>query len=114
MSPRANADVKLTEQISAFSDQSMGIYGNHRIFYDLKEAGVSFNENRVARLRLAAQIKSVRGYKRPRNKVGKPAQVASNQLERRFQNDEPDHAWVTVITYIQTHDEWLYLAAVLY
>lgn len=43
----------------------------------------------------------------------KPAQVALNQLERRFQHDEPDHAWVTDITYIRTLERWLYVAAVL-
>ena len=113
MSPRAKANEKLTEQIRAFYDQSMGIYGSPRIFFDLKEAGVACSENRVARLMRAAQIKSVRGYKRPRYKVGKPAQVAPNQLERQFQHDEPDHAWVTDITYIRTHEGWLYLAVVL-
>ena len=113
MSPRAKANEKLIEQIRVFYDQSMGIYGSPRIFFDLKEAGVACSENRVARLMRAAQIKSVRGYKRPRYKVGKPAQVAPNQLERQFQHDEPDHAWVTDITYIRTHEGWLYLAAVL-
>jgi putative transposase len=103
----------LTTQIREFYDQSTGIYGSPRIFFDLKEAGVACSENRVARLMRAAQIKSVRGYKRPRYKVGKPAQVAPNQLERQFQHDEPDHAWVTDITYIRTHEGWLYLAAVL-
>jgi putative transposase len=61
----------------------------------------------------AAQIKSVRGYKRARQKVGKPAQVAPSQLGRQFQQDEPDQAWVTDITYIRTHEGWLHLAAVL-
>ena len=113
LSARAKANEKLTTQIREFYDQSMGIYGSPRIFCDLKEAGVACSENRVARLMRAAQIKSVRGYKRPRYKVGKPAQVAPNQLERQFQYDEPDHAWVTDITYIRTHEGWLYLAAVL-
>ena len=80
ISPRAKANEKLTEQIRTFYDQSMGIYGSPRIFFDLKEAGVACSKNRVARLMRAAQIKSVRGYKRPRYKVGKPAQVAPNQL----------------------------------
>ncbi len=113
LSARAKANEKLTTQIREFYEQSMGIYGSPRIFCDLKEAGVACSENRVARLMRAAQIKSVRGYKRPRYKVGKPAQVAPNQLERQFQHDEPDHAWVTDITYIRTHEGWLYLAAVL-
>ena len=113
LSPRAKANEALTVKIKEFYDQSMGIYGSPRIFCDLKEAGVACSENRVARLMRAAQIKSVRGYKRPRYKVGKPALVAPNQLQRQFQHDEPDHAWVTDITYIRTHEGWLYLAAVL-
>ena len=42
-----------------------------------------------------------------------PALVAPNQLQRQFQHDEPDHAWVTDITYNRTHEGWLYLPAVL-
>jgi len=66
LSPRAKANETLTSQIREFYDQSMGIYGSPRIFCDLKEAGVACSENRVARLMRSAQIKSVRGYKRPR------------------------------------------------
>jgi hypothetical protein len=70
LSPRAKANEKLTSQIRELYDQSMGIYGSPRIFCDLKEAGVAWSENSVARLMCAAQIKSVRGYMRPRYKVG--------------------------------------------
>ena len=111
--PRAKVNEALTLKIKEFYDQSMGIYGSPRIFCDLREAGVACGENRVARLMRAAGIKSVRGYKSPRYKVGKPALVAPNQLQRQFQYDEPDQAWVTDITYIRTHEGWLYLAAVL-
>jgi putative transposase len=45
--------------------------------------------------------------------VDKPAQVAPTQLERQFQHDEPDQAWVTDITYLRTHEGCFYLAAVL-
>jgi putative transposase len=113
LSPRAKVNEALTLKIKEFYDQSMGIYGSPRIFCDLREAGVACGENRVARLMRAAGIKSVRGYKSPRYKVGKPALVASNQLQRQFQHDEPDQAWVTDITHIRTHEGWLYLAAVL-
>ena len=63
---RAEANEKLTTQIREFYDQSMGIYGSPRIFIDLKDAGMACSENRLARLMRAAQIKSVRGYKKPR------------------------------------------------
>ena len=109
LSPRAKVNEELTLKIKEFYDQSMGIYGSPRIFCDLREAGVACGENRVARFMRAAGIKSVHGYKRPRYKVGKPALVAPNQLQRQFQHDEPDKAWVTDITYIRTHEGWLYL-----
>ena len=112
-SPRAKANEALTAKIREFYDQSMGIYGSPRIFFDLMEAGVACSENRVARLMRAAGIKSVRGYKRPRYKAGRPSLVAPNQLQRQFQHDEPDLAWVTDITYIRTYEGWLYLAVVL-
>ena len=90
----------------------MGIYGSPRIFCDLREAGVQCSENRVARLMRMAQIKSVRGYKRPRYKVSRPSQVSPNQLQRQFQQDAADQVWVTDITYIRTYEGWLYLAVV--
>lgn len=95
LSPRAKVNEELTAKIREFYDQSMGIYGSPRIFCDLREAGVACSENCVARLTPAAQIKSVRGYKRLRYKVGKPALIAPNQLQRQFQHNEPAHAWVT-------------------
>ncbi|MNV02441.1 Integrase core domain protein [compost metagenome] len=39
--------------------------------------------------------------------------VALNHLERQFDVTEPNKVWVTDITYIRTHEGWLYLAAVL-
>jgi putative transposase len=39
--------------------------------------------------------------------------VAPNQLQRQFQHNEPDLAWVTDITYIRTYEGWLYSAVVL-
>ena len=43
---------------------------------------------------------------------GKPAVVAPNHLQRQFTVAEPNHSWATDITYIRTHEGWLYLAAV--
>jgi putative transposase len=59
LSARTKANEALTAKIREFYDQSMGIYGSPRIFYDLREAGVVCSENRVAKLMRAAGIKSV-------------------------------------------------------
>jgi len=45
---------------------------------------VACGENRVARLMLAAQIKSAQGNKRPSYKGGKPAQVTANLMDRQY------------------------------
>jgi len=36
-----------------------------------------------------------------------------NRLDRQFNPIEPDQAWVTDITYIRTHEGWLYLGVVM-
>ncbi|PTU33257.1 IS3 family transposase, partial [Stenotrophobium rhamnosiphilum] len=36
-----------------------------------------------------------------------------NQLQRQFSATAPDQVWVTDITYIRTHEGWLYLAVVI-
>ena len=33
-----------------------------------------------------------------------------NRLQRQFSPDAPDERWVSDITYIRTHEGWLYLA----
>ena len=58
---------------------------------------------------LRAQI----GYRRRPGHYGKPAVVAENRLEQNFDVAAPNQAWVTDITYIRTHEGWLYLAVVL-
>ena len=42
-----------------------------------------------------------------------PSVVAPNHLNRAFKMEAPDQAWVTDITYIKTHEGWLYLAVVI-
>ena len=46
-------------------------------------------------------------------KNGKLAVVAANRLEQQFDVQVPNQVWLTDITYIRTHESWLYLAVVL-
>ena len=39
--------------------------------------------------------------------------MAPNHLQRQFDVHEPNRVWVTDITYIRTHEGWLFLSAVL-
>ena len=58
-------------------------------------------------------LKSHRGYRKPRSYTGTPAVVAANTLARQFNPNQPNQSWVTDITYIRTHERWLYLAVVI-
>jgi hypothetical protein len=42
-----------------------------------------------------------------------PDPIAPNILERDFEVALPNTAWVTDVTYVWTHEGWLYLAAIL-
>ena len=58
-------------------------------------------------------LKSQRGYRKPRANVSTPSIVARNTLDRQFNPTQPNQLWVTDITYIRTHEGWLYLAVVI-
>lgn len=112
-SDRAIVDEKLLADIQRSFANSNGIYGSPRVHRDLREAGVVCGRKRVERLMRVAKLRSVRGYKRPRYRKGKPALAAPNRLQQQFTVAKPDQAWVTDITYIRTYEGWLYLAVVL-
>lgn len=111
-SDRALEDARLLVLIRDSYNASHGIYGSPRICLDLREIGERCSENRVARIMKNHQIKAIRGYKTPKKIVGRPSLISSNQLNREFTVEHPDHFWVTDITYIRTWQGWLYLAVV--
>jgi putative transposase len=90
------------------------IYGYRKIHDDLQDLGIACGEQRVYRLMKAQGLRSQTGYKRkPRHHAGKPHVAAPNHLAQQFDVLEPNETWVTDITYIRTHEGWLYLAVVL-
>lgn len=114
LSRRAQDDARQTELIRQAWSDSGKVYGYRKLADDLRDQGEQISENRVARLASLAGILAQVGYKRrPGRYGGKPAVVASNTLERQFAVDAPDKVWVTDITYIKTHEGWLYLAVVI-
>lgn len=114
LSRRARDDARQTELIRQAWSESGKVYGYRKLADDLRDLGEQVSENRVARLASLAGILAQVGYKRqPGRHGGKPAVVASNILDRQFEVDAPDKVWVTDITYIKTHEGWLYLAVVI-
>ncbi|EIV1068252.1 IS3 family transposase [Salmonella enterica] len=111
-SQREQANQMLTEQIKQFWLESGCVYGYRKIHLDLRDTGQQCGVNRVWRLMKRAGIKAQVGYRSPRARKGEDSIVAPDRLQRQFNPDAPDERWVTDITYIRTHEGWLYLAVV--
>ncbi len=89
-------------------------YGSRRLQASLRRQGVQVGRYRVRRLMQQQGMKPV--WKRKfihttDSKHGLP--IAENILNRQFQVQQPNTAWVADITTIRTRSGWLYLAAVL-
>ncbi len=113
ISARRRKDDQLLEEIRKSFEENNQVYGSPRIHQDLKGQGIRCGLKRVARLMREKGIRAQRGYKKHRTKYGKPAVVAENLLNQDFSFNRIDEAWATDITYIRTHEGWLYLAAVM-
>lgn len=91
LSLRAHEDLRQTEMIRQAWADSGKVYGYRKLHDDLLDQGETCSENRVARLASLAGIAAQIGYKRrPGRYGGKPAVVADNTLDRRF--EVPSHA----------------------
>lgn len=113
-SEQALDDQKLALEIAAIYKASGDTYGSPRIHAELHDKGLEVSRKRVARLMRELGIRSrrKRRFKATTDSAHK-LPVADNVLDRKFEVDAPDVAWVTDITYVWTDEGWLYLAAIL-
>jgi putative transposase len=113
-SDRAKEDRRLLGHIKQSWLESGTVYGYRKVSDDLRDLGEQCGINRVHRIMRAAGLGSQTGYgKRRFKRGGIPSVVAPNHLQRQCDVTEANKVWVTDITYIRTHEGWLYLAVVL-
>jgi putative transposase len=114
-SPQQQRRRQLLEQIRRVHERSRQIYGSPRIHAELKAAGVACCENTVAMLMKSGRIRSKlrRRFVVQTTDSRHACPIAPNLLERSFQQTTPNTVWVADLTYVQTQEGWLYLAAVL-
>jgi putative transposase len=112
-SARDREDQRLLGLIKHAWLESGGVYGYRKITHDLRDLGEPCGKHRVYRLMRLEGLRAQVGYRRRTYRCGRPAVVATNQLEQNFDVEAPNQVWVTDITYIRTHEGWLYLAVVL-
>ena len=113
-SARSVSDAALTERIREVHKTSRQTYGSPRVHAELRAQGESVCLNRIARLMRRNDI-SARNRKRFVRTTDSDHNdpIAPNELNREFQTEEPNRAWVGDITYIATSEGWLFLAVVL-
>ena len=113
-SKRAIEDRRLLVPIKQSWLESGAVYGYRKVLDDLRDLGETCGKNPVYRLMRSERIHAQIGYRRhPGPKGGTTAIIAPNHLQQQFDVTEPNRVWVTDITYIRTHEGWLFLAVVL-
>jgi len=113
-SQRERENKVLLEQIRAIFKCSRETYGSPRIQAELNAQGIACSRGRVARLmrQHGLEARCRRRY-RVTTKADQRHPVAANVLDRDFTAQQPNQKWLADITYIDTHQGWLYLATVL-
>jgi putative transposase len=112
--PRAKADAELVVEIRAAHKAGREAYGSPRVTRALRLKGRHVGKKRVERLMRSEGIvgrKKKRFRKTTDSAHADP--IAPNVLDRRFNAHAANAAWVTDVTYVWTHQGWLYLAAIL-
>jgi transposase InsO family protein len=108
------ADAELVAEIREIYEAGRKAYGSPRVERALRKAGRKVGKNRVARpMRKEGIVAKKKKRFRKTTDSNHPDPIAPNVLERQFQVDLPDVAWVTDVTYVFTREGWLYLAAIL-
>ena len=113
--PRARENRTLARDIQAIHGESRQTYGSPRIVMELRKQGRRHGRNRVARL---MNEEGLCGRQQGRYRVqttdsNHDEPIAPNRLADAPEATRPNQIWVQDITYIETREGWLYLAAIL-
>ena len=111
---RTNRDAELLPRIKEAFSRSKKRYGSKRIHRDLKADGELVSERRVARIMRQNNISPrLQKRRKPRTTGSKHSLKPSpNLLEQQFECTVPNRVWLADITYVETREGWLYVAAI--
>lgn len=112
--PKAISDAQLVLEIKAAMARGRGAYGSPRVHRELRARGMRVNKKRIERLMrengLVARQKR-RFVHTTDSRHEHP--IAPNVLDRNFDVQATNKAWVGDVTYVPTREGWLYLAVLL-
>jgi putative transposase len=115
-SKRLDQEAQLKGSIQEAHQRGRGTYGSPRVTQELKCQGLVAGRHRVARL---MREQGLRGLPRRRalrvttTRTDPSLAVTPNILNRDFTVIQPDQVWLSDLTYLETQEGWLYLAAIL-
>jgi putative transposase len=114
-SARALENQALAQQIGQIHTRSRKTYGAPRIERELRKKGRCHGRNRVARLMKEKGLwgRQKGRYRVPTTDSNHDQPVAPNRLAEAPRATAPNQLWVADITYVETKEGWLYLAAIL-
>lgn len=113
-SRRTREDAELRATVLDAYRASRETYGAPRIHAVLARQGISVGRKRIARLMAEAGIEGI-SRRRGRRRTTTPdpaAPPAPDRVRRRFAANGPNRLWVADITYLPTHEGWLFLGVV--
>jgi len=110
---RQRENWELLKRTRALYWQSHKRYGSPRITRALQQQGVRCSRNRVARLMREDHLAA-----RPKRRFAVTTQsdhrkASPNLLDRNFRIANPNEAWTSDITYVETRQGWLFVATVM-
>lgn len=113
-SARQQQDQSLSAQIAVVHRASRGIYGVPRVVAELRAHGVRVSRRRCARLMRAQGLRGKKRHRRwPHTTNSRHGRLVAPNLLAQHEPTGPNQAWVTDITYVETAEGWLYVAAIL-
>jgi len=114
-SERSAANRDLVADIKRVHRDTGGRYGSPRIHVELRAQGRGASRGRIERLMRHHGIRAIMA--RPRRVRTTDSRhdlpIAPNLLDRNFTATAPNRVWLADITYVETDQGWLYLAAVM-
>jgi putative transposase len=112
--PKTISDAQLVLEIKAAMARGHGAYGSPRVHRELRARGIRVSKKRIERLMrengLVARQK--RRFVHTTDSHHEHP-IAPNVLDRNFDVQAANRAWVGDVTYIPTKEGWLYLAVLL-
>lgn len=113
-SRRQQENEQLVVEIRAVHEHSRGTYGYRRVYAALAAKGIDTGIHRVRRL---MQWHGLRAKRKRRYRTTTESRhrlpVAPNRLARAFSASKANQKWVSDITFVPTHEGWLFISVIM-